>query len=243
MVAIFSGSYNAVNRADLKIGAGYTHYQTWYDTLSEFDLKGSIGNLYAKYRSGSVTAGLAYLPTYYWLGSNSYLRRHQIRPDVLWNVRKNLSLRFAYSYYQNKYFRNNQRDGHTNEGSLDAYYSLLGRKVFLFAGALYEDNTASDPDFYYNQWKTTLGATIQLPWELSLSLTGRYFLKQYDNVDSSFGVQREDDRYYGGVSLAHSIFRDWLSIVAEYNHTKNDSSISSFEYKRNVTTLSLTATY
>jgi tetratricopeptide (TPR) repeat protein len=243
VVATFSGSYNAVNRADLKIGAGYTHYQIRYDSLSELDFTGSIGNLYAKYSTGSVTAGLAYLPNYYWLGGNSYLRRHQIRPDVVWNVANNLSLRLAYSYYDNNYLLNNERDGHTHEGSLDVYHSLLGRKVFLFAGALYEDNTASNPYFDYGQWKTKLGISVELGWELNLSLTGKYYYKEYDTIPSGFVVQRKDNRYYGAVSLARSIFWEWLGIVAEYNYTKNDSNFSAFEYKRNVYNLSMTANF
>jgi tetratricopeptide (TPR) repeat protein len=242
-VAFFSGSYNVVNRSDLKIGAGYNHYQTWYKDLSHLNFRGSTGNFYAKYSTGPVTMGLAYLPTYYWLDDKSYLMRHQIMPDIVWNPVQDLSLRAAYSYYRNNYFLNDRRDGHTNEVSLDAYYSILNGKGLLFAGGAYEDNTASHPDQYYTRGKIRLGISFRLVWELDLNVTGNYHKKEYDNVDSQFGVKREDDRYYAAVSLERSVFWKWLNINAEYNRTKNDSNISAFEYKRNVTTLSVTAKY
>jgi tetratricopeptide (TPR) repeat protein len=241
IVAAFLGSYDVVNRPDYQIGVGYNHYQIWYDTLSEFDLVGSTGNFYARYRLDSFTLGFSYLPTYYWLDDKSYLMRHQLKPAVFWKVDDNFSTRFSYSYYRNNYFTNNDRDGHTHEGFVDAYYTFIRQKIFLFAGIGYEDNTASHADQYYGQLKTRLGIAVELPWELNLGLTAKYYNKEYDNIDSSFGVTRKDNKCYGSASLSHRFFRDWLGIVVEYNHTNNDSNIGTYDYKRNVTTLSLTA--
>ena len=242
-VIVFSGRYNVVNRPNYKIGAGYNHFQTCYDSLKEFDLVGSAGNFYTKYRMNPFTLGVSYLPTYYWLDDKSYLMRHQIKPEITWKVAENFTTKFAYSYYRNNYFQNNNRDGHTHEGFLNVYYSIKDQKGLLFAGFGYEDNTASDADQYYGQWKTKLGLSIKLLWKLNLSLTGKYYYKEYDNVDSSFGVTRKDDKYYATVSLSRKLFYDCLGIIAEHSHTKNDSNISDYDYKRNATTLSLTVQY
>ena len=242
-VVVFSGRYNVVNQPDYKIGVGYNHFQTWYDSLKEFDLVGSTGNFYTKYRLDKFTLGFSYLPSYYWLDDKSYLMRHQLKPEVIWKVNDNLSSRFSYSYYRNNYIQNNDRDGHTHEGFLDLYYSIKDQKGLLFAGFGYEANTASDADQYYGRWKTKLGLSVKLPWELNLGLTGKYYYKEYDNVDSGFGVTRKDDKYYAAVSLSRKLFYDWMCIVGEYNYTRNDSNISDYDYKRNVTTLSLTAKY
>jgi len=242
-VVVFSGRYNAVNLPDYKIGIGYNHYQTWYDDLSEFDLTGSTGNFYAKYQLQNFNLGFSYLPTYYWLDDQSYMMRHHLKPEVVWKSDYNLSARLSYSYYRNNYFTNNDRDGHTHEGFLNVYYIIKNQKGFLFAGVGYEDNTASHPDQYYGQWKTKLGLSYDLFWGFNLLMTVKYYSKEYDNVDSGFGVTRKDGKYYGSVSLSRNIFRNWLAIVAEFNRTKNDSNIGYYDYKRNVTTLSLTATY
>jgi hypothetical protein len=239
----FSGKYNFVNRKEYKIGAGYSHYQTWHNDLAEYDLIGSIFRLYAKYRLQPLTFGFNYIPSYYWLDSDSYVRRHKVRPEVTWKCNENLSTRLSYSYYDDENFRNDDRDGHANEVFLDAYYSILGKRGLVFGGIGYDGKSASHPDQDFGRLKTKLGISLTIPWELNLRLTGKYQEKRYDNVDTVYGVEREDTKYHGSISLSRELFYDWLSILAEFNYTKNDSNINDFEYERKVAGLSLTARY
>jgi tetratricopeptide (TPR) repeat protein len=244
--AYFSGKYNVVNRKDYQIGAGYSHYQTWHDghdDLDEFDLIASIFKVYGKYRFQPFTLGLSYMPTYYWLDSDSYLRRHEIKPEVTWKCHEKLSTRLSYSYYADERFDLDEKDGHTNEGFLDAYYSILGKTGYLFGGIGYEDRDARHPDQDYGRLKTKLGIMFGIPWDLKVTLTGRYYDKEYDHTDSLFGKKREDSEYRGSVSISRKVFCDWLSAVAEYSYTENDSNIDAFEYDREVIGLSLTARY
>lgn len=243
LVGYFSGGYDIINRRNFKMGAEYSHYQTMHDDLDEYDLTGSIGNVYARYSMAPVTFGLSYLPHYYWVDSDSFLMRHQLRSDVTWKVDSDLFTRLSYSYYRNNHFQDDNRDGHTNEVFLDAYYILGVNKGYLFAGIGYEDNSASHADEYYEQLKTKVGISLKLFWGLDLSLTGRYYEQDYDNRDSFYGVKREDKKYKGSASLSRRIFYDWLSIVGDFSYTKNDSNIDDYEYERNVATLSLTALF
>jgi tetratricopeptide (TPR) repeat protein len=241
--AYFSGKYNFVNREEYKIGAGYSHYQTWHNDLDEYNLTGSILNLYAKYRLQPLTLGFSYVPSYYWLDSDSYLRRHRLRPEVVCKCNEDLSTRLSYSYYDNEYFQNEDRDGHTNDVFLDAYYDILRKKGYIFGGIGYEDNSASHPDQDYGRIKTKIGLSLWIPWELELTLTGKYYDKNYDHVDTFYGVKRDDSQYYGSVSISRKLLYDWLNILAEFNYTKNDSNIDDFEYKRKVIGVSLIARY
>ncbi len=236
-VGYLSGRYDVFNRQDYKMGLGYSHYQTWHHDLEQYDLVGSIFNLYGKYRLYPFTFTLSYLPTYYWLDSESFLLRHQLRHEVMWLVNKNLATRFSSSYYRNNHFQDNDRDGHTNEVFLDGYYRIGDKRGSLFGGIGYEDTSASHPDQCYGQLKTKLGISLSLPKGLYLTLTGRYYDKEYDFVN------REDAKYYGSISLSHRLFYDWLSISGEFSYTKNDSTINDYKYKRKVTTLSLTARF
>jgi tetratricopeptide (TPR) repeat protein len=242
-VGCFSGRYNIINRHDYKMGVGYSHYQTWHSKLENYDLVGSIFDLYAQYTIHPFTLMLSYLPTYYWVESDKYLMRHHAKPEVMWKVNENLVMRFSYSYYKNDYFQDDTKDGNTNEVFLSAYYSLKSKRGYLFGGIGYEDNSASHPDHYYVQLKTKLGISLNLPWDLNLKLTGKYYDQDYDNVDSFYGIKREDAKYYGAISLCREIFYDWLSISGEFNYTKNDSNISDREYKQKVTTVYLTARF
>jgi tetratricopeptide (TPR) repeat protein len=242
-VGYFSGMCDVMHRDDYKIGVGYSHYQTWHHDLDDFDLVGNIFNLYAKYRLHPFTFGLSYIPSYYRVDSDKYLRRRQLKPEVIWKVDENLSTRFSYSYYDNNNFQNNDRDGHANDLYLDVYYSILDKRGRLFAGIGYEDNDASHADEYYDQLKTKLGVSLKVPWDLDLSLTGNYYDKDYNHVDSFYGLKRKDTKYHGSVSLSRRLFYDWLSGSAEFNYTKNDSNINNYEYERKVTSLSVTARY
>jgi hypothetical protein len=39
------------------------------------------------------------------------------------------------------------------------------------------------------------------------------------------------------------VYSDWLGVLLEYRHIRNDSNINDFEYTRNQITFSVTATY
>ncbi len=242
-VGYFSGRYNIVNRQDYKMGVGYSHYQTWHSKLENYDLTGSIFDLYGKYRIRPFTIALSYLPTYYWVHSDKYLMRHHVKPEVMYKVNEDLVMRFSYSYYKNDYFRDDTKDGNTNEVFLNFYYSIGEKRGYLFGGIGYEDNSASHPDYYYVQLKTKVGISLNLPWALNVKLTGKYYDQDYDNVDSFYGIKREDAKYYGAISLCRKIFYDWLSISGEFNYTKNDSNILDREYKQNVMAVYLTARF
>ncbi len=242
-VAYFSGRYQFINRESLAAGAGYTHYQIWYDDLSEYDLTGSIFSLYTRYRLYPFNVGLSYLPSYYWADSESYLRRHQFRPDVIMEISDRLTGRFSYTYSKDDYLQNEDRSGHSDEFSLDFYYGLPNAAGILSGGLAYEKASASHPDYDYGQLKANLGISLHLPWELNLDVSGRYYDKQYDNSDSVYSAERDDSKYNASVSLSRSLYYDWLELAAEFSYTKNDSNIKDYDYEKKVTTLSLTARY
>ncbi len=238
-VAYFSGDYKFVDKDGFNAGAGYSHYQTWHDDLDQYDLTGSIFNLYTHHRSHPFTFGFAYLPAYYWADSESYLRRHQFKPEMIWALSSNLVSRVSYSFYDDTYLQHDDRSGEMHEVFLDMFYSLPNVRGNLFGGFGWEKNDASGPDYDYGQIKTKLGISLYLPWHLNLKLTGKYYDKQYENPDSSYGVKRDDGKTMGTVSLSRRLFYDGLDISAEFGYTKNDSNFNDYDYEKKVTTLSL----
>ncbi|MBN1106062.1 MAG: tetratricopeptide repeat protein [Deltaproteobacteria bacterium] len=239
----FSGKYRILEKANHELGVGYNHYQTWHYDLDQFDLAGGIFNLYWKYRWHPFTFDVSYLPEYYWLDSDSFLMRHHLRPEVTWRAGEKVFTRLTYSYFRNNHFFDDGRDGHANEIFLGGYYLLGGKSSYLFGGIGCEDTSTADPDQDYEQWKLRLGIVVEIPWDLQLSVTGRYYEQNYDHVDSGYGIRREDAKYCGSLSLSRKLCRDWLSLMAEFEYTKNDSNIDAFEYDRKVVTLSLVASY
>ncbi len=242
-VGYISGRYKIVNRDDIIIGVGYSHYQTVHNQLKAYDLVGSIINFYTKYQIGPVTFGFSYLPSFYWLDGDTYMRRHQLRSEIMLKIDDNLSTRVSYNYYLIDNVQDNNRDGHTNEPALDVYYNLREMKMFLFCGIAYEVSFPSHRDQDYRQLKAKLGVSAKLPWQFNLNITGKYSNKRYENVDSIIDIRRKDDKYYGAISLSRVFYYDWLSIIADFNYTKNDSNINVYNYKRQVATLSLSIKY
>lgn len=238
-----SGKYDLFNRGAFKFGAGYSHFQNRHDDLHQYDLVGSIFHLYGKYLLKPFTFSFNYLPSYYWLDSHGFMFRHQFKPEVLWRVNKKLMTQFSYSYYRNTNFQDQGRDGHTNELFLNAFWSLNGKLGHLFGGLGFENNSASDPDQDYYQVKTKVGASLKIPWGVNLGLTGKFYEQNYDNVNSTFGIKREDAKYSGSISLSRNIFYDWLTVTGEFDFTKNDSNINDYKYKRKVTSLSFTGKF
>lgn len=242
-IAYFSGRYQFINRESLAMGAGYTHYQTWYDDLSEYDLTGSIFSIYTRYRFYPFNFGLACLPSYYWADGDSYLRRRQFRPDLIMEISDSLTGRFSYTYCKDDYIQNEERNGSSHDFSLDFYYGIPNAFGTLSGGLAYESSSASHPDYDYGQLKAYTGISLHLPWAMTLDISGRYYGKKYNNSDSVYSVKRDDSKYNGSLSLSRTLFYDRLEFAAEFSYTKNDSNIKDYDYEKKVTTLSLTARY
>lgn len=232
-VGYFSGRYALVKKGPFDLGVGYSHYQTAYSDLSQYDLISSIPEVYSEFRLNPVTLGLSYTPSYYWVDGESYLMQHQVVPSIRWQINDKNDAALSYGYYRNHYFTDSGRDGHTNEITLDFDHGLTSLKGYLFCGAGYEDNTASSRDEYYKQGSATLGLSFNVLDATNLTVYGAYYDKQYDHTDSVYKVKRKDSRYFASASVTRRIFSDWLSLSAEYTYTNNDSNIADYDYDRN----------
>jgi tetratricopeptide (TPR) repeat protein len=242
-VGYLSGRYDILDESDLTMGVGYSHYQTMHNDLDTYDLMGSAVDLYATYKSGPFTYGFRYIPTYYWLDSDSYLRSHQLRPEIAWEVNRNLTARFSYRYYQNTYFQDSNKDSDTNEIYADIFRNLGKEDAYVNAALAYEINTADHPDEDFTQIKLKAAVSYPLPQDFTVLLLGKYYDQSYDNVDSYYGVTRKDAKYNLTLTLSHPIFFDWMSVAGTYSYTNNDSNINDYQYERTVVGLSLSAKF
>jgi len=234
-IGYFSGRYNFINQDRFKLGAGYTHYQSWYDDLDEYNMAVSLLNFSIKAYAGSFIFGFSYLPAYYWIDSESYMRRHQLRPEVTWKITEDFATRLSYRFYDDEYLDNDQSI-ETDEIIFDIYQSILDKRGLLSGEIGYKEKSASYLIESYEEWSTKLGISLNLPLDLKFSLSGKYESREYD-------TERSDDKYSCNFSLSRKLFYEWLGIVAEFDYTKNDSNVKAREYDRQMTTISITASY
>ncbi|MCD6584391.1 MAG: tetratricopeptide repeat protein [Desulfobacteraceae bacterium] len=236
----FSGKYDVIVGRQVTSGIGYSHYQTRYQDLEEYDLTGSIGNVYLNYKfCESVWVSLKYLPTYYWVDSESYLMQHQVKPSVLWMIDNYNAVDFSYSYYRNNYFTDNSRDGHSNEMSADYSRRFSGLDGYVFCGVGYEINSADGKDQDFSELKTLAGISYDIFEKTNITVYANYYDKQYDDKDILFNIKRDDSRYFASASITQNIWKQWLNVSAEYTFTKNNSNIAQFDYERNAMLLSV----
>jgi tetratricopeptide (TPR) repeat protein len=242
-IGYFSGNYNLLRRDNYVAGLGYRHYQTRHKDLNTYDLTASIFNIHGRYANDPFGIILSYLPHFYWLDSDRYIRRHQFKTEMIYNVSEDIQARFSYSYYSNNYLQDNNRDGHSNDVSIEVYYTLGDRMGYLFGGMDFEDRSTFHPDHSYREWEVNGGISIRVPWEMILKLTGKYSDRDYDNTDSRYLVSRDDGKYNSSISVSRKLYYEWLSVVGELDYTKRDSNISGYDYTRRTATLSLTARF
>lgn len=241
--AAFSGWYFFMGQQKYSLDVGYSHYQTDYDQLDEYNLVSGTLSVAFKCSLPPYTLGFAYRPSLYRIDSENYMIRQQFQPEVSRKWGDNILSRLSYSYFVNNHFQSKNRDGHTNDLSLDGYYYLLDKGWQIFAGLGYENHSASHPDNYYYLLKAKLGISVPVVWDMSFSAICKYSDREHDYVDSVSLVTREDRKWQGTVSLSRRFIYDWLNITGEFQYIKNNSNFLGFEYKRTTGTIFLAATY
>lgn len=238
-----TGRYSFWQNRNYSLDVGYNHYQTDYDHLDQYNLVAGTLSLFFKYRLPSYTLGFAYRPALYLIDFENYMLRQQLQPEVTKQWGENVLTRFSYSYYVNNHFQSKNRNGHTNEFSLEGYYSLPDKGWQMFGGLGYENHSASHPDNNYYQLRARLGISMPVVWDVALTATCGYSDREHDSVDSVYAVTREDRKWQASLSLSRKFIYDWLNIIGELQYTKNNSNILNFEYRRNTATIALVATY
>jgi len=242
--AYFSARYKFVNALNRKVGIGYSHYQTLYRELSEFDLIASVVSLFYQERlSRELYLSLQYHPSIYWLDDNRYLRRQQMRSTLLYRLDDTKGIWFSYDFTDNDYYTDMGRNGQSHDFSVDFFSMLFNKKADLSLGAGYGHHGSRHPDYEYDLLRTHFEFSYALPLEWKLILKGNWDRKDFDNIDSVNNLQRQDDKFSAGLELSRPLSYKWLLVQCEYRYTRNDSNIGYYSYEKNVTGLSLIAKF
>ncbi len=242
-VVVLSGRYDFLRRPTLQAGVGYNHYQTLQADLGDFDLTGSLLSLYLQKEQGPLAYALHLLPAYYWLDSASFLRRLQVRPEIVWRLNPRHEFTVSYSYSDEHYFQNGDREGSRNQVALGFLTRFLDGRATFNADLSHERKAAFHPDQDFSQFTAGLGWSQAVAWRLVLDFAGSYRVKSYDNTDSLAGLTREDDRIGLRIGVSRPIWRDNLSLGADFQYIDNDSTIDIFSYRKNVFQVFLSAAY
>ena len=235
-----SWKYKFVNTLSRKLGAGYSHYQSFYQDLTEYNLTAGIASLFYQERlSPEWYVSFNFLPSYYLVDRKKYMYRDQLSPSVLYRFDQSKGVRFSYDFTDDDYSTEKGRSGQGHNFKVDFITTFLNRKGDLTVGAIYARQGAKHPDYEFDLLRAHVEFSYAVPLESKLVLRGILYRKDYDNVDSVNNIRREDDKYSLGLELSRPLFYKWLRVQFDYSYTRNDSNIDYYSYKKNVTGLAL----
>lgn len=242
IAAFVSGRYDFLESDGLTLGAGYSHYQSWYSDWDKYNLTASMPHVYLKYTSRPFTYSLEYMPSFYRVDSETFLKSHRIKPGIAWKSDRGIELGASCRFTDNDY-DNDERDGNAGGLFANARYPIAGGKIRLSAETGFEIVSASYDIYAHKLWTLNAGLSANLPLKLRLGLSARFAGRDYDETDPDYQTKREDTDCAFSASVSRNLFFDWLELEAMYEYSENDSNISDFDYERNVAAFSITANY
>jgi Tfp pilus assembly protein PilF len=239
------GSYNIVNRQDLKLGLGLSRSQCWYTELDAFNASETAGQLYGYSTSGSFFYGLRLRPILYQVDEEDFLLVYEAVPVLVYKLSNSWEFGGSYTFSANDYRQDvyEDRDGNSHEVYAAAKYNFSGEKGYTSAGIGYEDYAAESDAFDYGRLNLKFVLETETLWGLNLKVAGRFSVKTYKNEDEFENETRQDNHFEGVVSLKHRFFYDWLSLALEYDYYQNKSNMEDYSYSRQLAGIILLAEF
>ena len=125
------------------------------------------------------------------------------------------------------------RDGKLYSASAGYFYTFSNNKGILGIRYEFTRDSAAGINWSNNGNRITLSAIIPISSRIELALTGDAFLQNYKNIHTFFDIKRKDKTYSASCNISFELIKN-LNIYAKYKHTKADSNIAVYDYKRNI---------
>ncbi|RJP83481.1 MAG: tetratricopeptide repeat protein [Desulfobacteraceae bacterium] len=241
--AYLSAKYRLLQYNNLSTGIGYNHYQSIHFDLSEYNLMGSIPNLYVKFNHKPWILGLSIQPTYYWLDTNKYMLRKQFSTDLIWNITGKLAGRYAIIFFDENNYITSGKNGRNIQFLMDAFYRIPEKKISLIGGIGFDHSNTDHADYQYTGFQTRIGMDWGLPREFVFSPSVRITNKQYAHTHSFYNKKRDDLKYELAASISRKMIYQWLTGGVEYKYTKNDSNIAVYGHQSHKAAFIISAAY
>lgn len=237
-------AYQLYDGPELGLEIGYDFSQSFHEDLSTFDLQSHIISISAEREIMGVDAGLNYLYTRTFLGSNDFLGIHNISPTAGYLVNDHWYVSLRYSYQSKNFINASARDGEQSSGTLDNFIFFLEGKGMLSLGYRVEDENTDGEEFDYLGQFFDARLRLPIPGDFmatlnpTLTLTYGYSKKDYKNITASIGRKREDQLTNVSGSISADITPS-LFTTLKVEHIESISNLRSSDYDENIGTISL----
>lgn len=235
--------YRLLEGEKSEFGVGYNYYQDFYTTHDRLELIGHSGNLYYKLDAAPLTWYVRYGFSHYSVNTATFLRRHDLSPSVFWAQGNRLAALGQVSVKKIEFLDAPDLDGEE--------YTILWRQFWLLGAERkghvslgYEwSHVAADASFQrYNEHRASAGFSHPIPFDLTFGAELEFIMQNYVHADLVAGTSRHDERRVLRLSLAREL-SDSAALQLEFVGIDNDSNFEWEEYRRNITSLSLTVRY
>lgn len=237
---LLQGEYTPVRTDRTKIGANYLFFQSLHYDLAQFDIQTHMLNAFASYLIEPVQLRLDYRYDFTFLGGSRFLERHSAAPSTNVVLGPSTLTSLQYQYQQINRFDDPERNGHNHAFLFNQFFLFDHKTRILRIGYTFDkENTAGDP-FDFQGHRFSIGFTTPLFWKLKNNVEFSYLLRNYDN--SSSGLVENKRRRERQQTYSIGFFRDvgkYFTLSFRYTGIINDANIETFEYTRNIYSLSL----
>ncbi|MFP5214218.1 MAG: tetratricopeptide repeat protein [Acidobacteriota bacterium] len=249
-LASVTGRYDLYRYEDWRFGAAYNHYQLIYFDHDSLGLIGSRPSVFAEWNTKDMSAGIEYMFSHFWVGSDSRVDAHSVLPRFAvktgerWRTELNGGI-------ERRFYYDETPDDRVYVFSITELFLMRDGKAHLRARYLLgEDDLIPDEraDF------TTHEALAGFQWPIwrdkwFFDVSGSYVWRNYafDPLISSAVERRDNEQDLNLQVFGYLNDNTILSVI--FQHVWNDSNVTDsngidpYQYRRAIVSCMLTFMY
>jgi tetratricopeptide (TPR) repeat protein len=247
VVTTFRFNYTPLLSEPWFFNAQYDFYANSHFSQHKADLIYQTISLTPGYQfpKGAITLPVSY--SHVWLDKHQYTAVGLVKPTVslmfLPNHIGQLSIEYARrEMLESPTNRAEDRDANIFILSPGYIYSFLGGKGMFNVRYEFSRDDTEGKNWENIGNRISLGVLVPVVNKLSFTFSGDIFWQHYDHPHTLFGMERKDRTYYGSGGFLWEVFKG-LRLNLQYSHTRAESNIRVYEYKRNTYTIGAEYTF
>jgi tetratricopeptide (TPR) repeat protein len=247
VVTTFRFNYTPLLSEPWFFNAQYNFYGNTHFSQHKADLIYQTVSLTPGYQfpKGAITLPVSY--SHVWLDKHQYTAVGLVKPTVSLMFLPNHIGQFSIEYARREMLkssmnRDEDRDANIFILSPGYIYSLLGGRGMFNARYEFSRDDTEGKNWENTGNRISLGLLMPVVNKLSFTFSGDMFWQHYDHPHTLFGMERKDRTYSGSSGFLWEVFKGFR-LHLQYSHTRAESNIRVYEYKRNTFTIGAEYTF
>jgi hypothetical protein len=240
-----SANLRAVTDKPVEPRLEYVFYQSIHESLKDFDVQyHRVAPRFVVNAWARSQPSVGYLYEYTRYGGERYSDGHGVEGTLLVREGKRWATEVSGKYVDRTYWnsdlfeRNSELSGAAGTAKLLQRLTFKGGNAEVYAAF---DSESADEDYWaFQGYRAGSGLLARAGGRFYLRLSAEYSDKRYDEPLPSYERKRHDGLWQLGASLTLALSDRW-SVTVSGSHTDSDSNLSLFEYKRDVTSVFVSA--